>query len=881
VEPAPGTRPSEWSWAAPAAASSPPDPHSAMLSISICLALAPLASPTQLPAAQEPGRLRHVVADGRHELRGPEGELVHATTAVLVDLRELQLPGEAGFVTLWQEERGGERRAHYLVEREDRGRARVRETDYTIHLKRERFDPLERDPLAAEAGLGESGELHLVQFACPPLAELRADLESRGAEVLSFLPMHTRIVRMDAELAAEVAQLPYVRWVGPYRADYRLEAELLDGLAAGELAPLTHCHVQVFEEGPRQKTVVARRIAELGGQVVTQYPEGFRLDALLTPEQLLAVAAFDEVLFVDRYQAPEEDLNRVRDVGGANALESLEGFSGQGVRGEVMDGNVRQTHAGFQHDPLIIHGALGGSTDHGTKTTGIVFGDGTGQPSARGLLPNGQGIFADYGFLGNRYAHTAQLLAAPYFAVFQSNSWGSGTTTAYNSTSNQMDNILFDMDITIIQSQSNTGNQLSRPQAWAKNIISVGALYHRNTASLVDDDWAGGASIGPAADGRVKPDLCFWYDSIWTTDDEHDTDYNTSFCCTSAATPCVAGYVGLVQQMWSEGVFGFTPAGNTVFERRAKASTVRALLVNSATQYDFSGTGHDRTRTHQGWGLPDVETLHDNRESMLIVNESDVLAEGASVLYEVTVQPGQHDLKATLVYMDPPGTTSASQHRINDLSLRVTAPDATVYWGNNGLLAGNWSTSGGSSNTIDVIENVFVQNAQAGEWTVEVFADEVNQDGHVETGALDADFALVVSGISPLPFCVLPTTHCTGKLNSVGTVPEIGWQGDARVSDNDFQITVALAVPQKSALIFWGDDPATIPFQGATLCVQGPHTRGQVLTTGPLGGATWNVDLSGKTVGTSENYQVWYRDPGDPAGFGTGLSDGMTVTYCE
>jgi hypothetical protein len=61
-------------------------------------------------------------------------------------------------------------------------------------------------------------------------------------------------------------------------------------------------------------------------------------------------------------------------------------------------------------------------------------------------------------------------------------------------------------------------------------------------------------------------------------------------------------------------------------------------------------------------------------------------------------------------------------------------------------LAGNWSAPGGSPNTIDTIENVFIQNPVGGVWSVEVTASEVNQDGHVQTPQLDMDYALVVSG---------------------------------------------------------------------------------------------------------------------------------------
>ena len=94
------------------------------------------------------------------------------------------------------------------------------------------------------------------------------------------------------------------------------------------------------------------------------------------------------------------------------------------------------------------------------------------------------------------------------------------------------------------------------------------------------------------------------------------------------------------------------------------------------------------------------------------------------------------------------GSPSAAQTRINDLSLKVTAPDGTIYWGNNGLLTGMWSTPGGRSNIIDTTENVFVQNPAAGAWTIEVIASELVQDARTETASvIDADFALVASGI--------------------------------------------------------------------------------------------------------------------------------------
>ena len=74
-----------------------------------------------------------------------------------------------------------------------------------------------------------------------------------------------------------------------------------------------------------------------------------------------------------------------------------------------------------------------------------VWSDGDGQAQGTGHMPcpDAQGIAADYGFLGDRFAHTQELKQAPYFASFQSNSWGASQTTSYTSASSEMDDIVW------------------------------------------------------------------------------------------------------------------------------------------------------------------------------------------------------------------------------------------------------------------------------------------------------------------------------------------------------------------------------------------------------------------------------------------------------
>lgn len=628
----------------------------------------------------------------------------------------------------------------------------------TLQLRYAAFDPLASIPavprkLRAPAEPG----VYIVQLRDHATNASRAAITGTGARLGRFLPHNAYIVRMDAPTAAAVADLEPVRWVGPYHPAYKLDEPLLQAIVLGHTYDTSvRYSIQMLGRGPKDQHAVARAIAEAGGIVHGFEPMGYRIEATLTPDQLAVVAQRAEVLFIDAKGAPEDDMDIVRAFSGGDIMHTL-GFSGRGVRGEVLDGGLRTTHEDFQARPPIIHNANGPVTAHGTAVYGIVFGDGHADPDLTGMLPEGQGIFASYpelGFLGEapgRYEHTAELVdpTGPYRAVFQTNSWGDPRTTEYTTISAQIDDIAFLNDILITQSQSNSGNPESRPQAWAKNIISVGGVNHESTRRRGDDfHWS--ASTGPAADGRFKPDLSHFYDSIHTTSSAGPREY-TVFNGTSASTPIVAGHFGILYQLWAEGVFGnaIDPTGD-VFDNRPSATTARALMINTATPWAIS---EDIARAEQGWGPPDVSNLYIAREKLFIVDQSwPLLRPDDRAEFEV-LMPQAGPLRLTMAYLDPPGNPAARVHRINDLDLRVTSPSGEVYHGNAGLREGLYSQPGGLASSVDTIENVFLASAKQGLWTVEVIAREINEDANLATPHMDAHFALVIQGGSVSPIC--------------------------------------------------------------------------------------------------------------------------------
>src|SRR5690606_23127013 len=121
---------------------------------------------------------------------------------------------------------------------------------------------------------------------------------------------------------------------------YRMAPALARALADGTGLPTRRYDVLLREAGGAIGATVAARVRALGGTVDLVPSRGVLLSATLTVDQVVEVAGFDEVVHVDLWSPPEVDLDLARAFSGVDHLESVAGYTGQGVRGEVIDGNV-------------------------------------------------------------------------------------------------------------------------------------------------------------------------------------------------------------------------------------------------------------------------------------------------------------------------------------------------------------------------------------------------------------------------------------------------------------------------------------------------------------------------------------------------------------
>ncbi len=194
---------------------------------------------------------------------------------------------------------------------------------------------------------------------------------------------------------------------------------------------------------------------------------------------------------------------------------------------------------------------------------------------------------------------------------------------------------------------------------------------------------------------------------------------------TSMSNPIAAGGVTVVKDYY-----------NKAQSINATAALVKATVINSAV--DMADENNDGLNdndfpipnVHEGWGLVSLDGATDG--TIAFVDEGTGLSTGGSQAFNVTSTGGP--LKVTVVWSDYPSTDTASVNLVNDLDVTVTG-GVNTYRGN--VFSGGWSTTGGSADRRNNVENVYIQSP-SGTYTVTVSGFNIPNGPQ--------KFALVVDG---------------------------------------------------------------------------------------------------------------------------------------
>lgn len=407
--------------------------------------------------------------------------------------------------------------------------------------------------------------------------------------------------------------------------------------------------------------------------------------------------------------------------------------------------------------------------------------------------------------------------------------------------------------------------------ATAKNVMAVGGSDARlSLAEDLDPEnlWQF-SSRGPTVDGRLKPDVIMSGHKLITGDSDGgetgETCDTVEATGTSFAAPLVAGYAALARQYYRK---GFYPSGseNAADAFDPSAALVRASIVagarnmagsagpdlgpcifdtcdtifgfcngafipckedldcqtctgdanlncNDDRECDLSLVEDDAPSRDQGWGrlhLDDVLFFSGDERGLSAwdVSREQGVATGESWRAEFEVSSSLDDLQIVLAWPDPPALSASPSYLVNDLDLKVTAPDGTVYWGN------AWPTRDRQPFVIeyteaerrpfddpDTVEMVRIQSfgVASGTWTVEVVGESVPGSPWLEDSARQ-DFAVVAVGPvvagSSLARFTQPLWSCSGQVEVEVIDPNAGGSPSVLVSTASGDAETLLLVDQ-------------------------------------------------------------------------------------
>ena len=648
----------------------------------------------------------------------------------------------------------------------------------TLRLGGITFDPL-REPSVlphhlAKASASKS-DLRLVQFHGPVRDADRAQLRSRGVELVQYIHPDTYITWADPDQMRSVASMSTVRWGGDFAPAFRVlphlrgrgEAELQVRILIYRGADVEAAVRALHDLGI---TTVKRRRMDSTFEVVGCSVRGSLL------EQIAAIPGVYTLQPMARNGGNRGELANQLNTGlyennnlvpGYYEWLTSIGFTGSGVTLACVDTGVSEQAPDLVNRVIDCTGESCGDdttqSSHGTLSAGAMVGDAA------------SGIVDPWDFLaGQGTAPRARMLEQLYDPIYtepdgmlrlmrdsrsngasaSNNSWGpSPSPLGYDIDTRQVDvgvrdaiadqagNQSLTYVLSIMNGNGGTSSQGTPDEAM--NVIRVGATRLRSSGGTLQnhvEDLAAVSAHGPCLDGRMLPDLVAPGCYVLSIFDEFNWAYS---CGTSLASPQVTGAVGLFCEYYRDRI----GLGRDPSPAMTKAAVlVAARSLEGGEDADGALMGHPPD-SRQGWGRLAIDPLiNPDAAGVRYYDQTTVFGEtGDEWSVQVEPEDPSQPMRIMLAWTTAPGhglggTTPAWT---NDLDLVVETSDGT-YVGNAIDPSTGWSQIGGAADYKNNTEAVLLGPVAPSTATIRVVASDINSDGVPGFGdASDQDFALI------------------------------------------------------------------------------------------------------------------------------------------
>lgn len=575
----------------------------------------------------------------------------------------------------------------------------------------------------AIAATNHNNSYFIVQFDNIPTTEVKSDLANKGIAVLEYLPEYAFIANLSNAQSTHTLGALGIRGLTPFVAAHKFPA-YFDLTTAPDYIIATSSEVRLMVD--KQEDISSADFANFLEANSIEIEEigimGENFKIILDESRIDWLKNQSIVKFIDYAPAPpEKEDDRGRSLHRANMLDSDDPmgrhYTGNGVSMAIADDDIIGPHIDIK-GRVTQYTTANNNQTHGDMTSGIAMGAGNLDPTIKGMATK---AYLHY-YQINGYPHINQ--AATNYTVrgvvVTSTSYSQGCNAGYTSDTRSTDlQVGTYTSILHVFSAGNSASSSCAPTSYGagtpwgtitggikqgKSVIATGNLeYNSNlTAS---------SSRGPAADGRIKPDICA------NGTNQMSTDPNNNYAPGGGTSAAAPGIAGLAAQMYE----GYRAINGNM---DPPSSLIKASMLNTAR--DLGNRGPD---FFYGWGRVNAHRAMLLLEENRYINAS--VGQNGSNTHTISVSNPLEELKVMVYWNDFPGTVNASKALINDLNIKVVTPNNdTLYpWVLNSApnaTALNTPATKGIDN-LNNMEQVSIDTARAGTYTVIVEGATVPQ----------------------------------------------------------------------------------------------------------------------------------------------------------
>lgn len=558
----------------------------------------------------------------------------------------------------------------------------------------------------------------LIQFSKSTSIEERQQItESTGILFFDYIPKFAFIAAIPTTVNVADLSMYNVQSVVPFQANYKMDPVLNNRpfptwMVKGNQQIEVRIEIQNNISSANAQSLLADHQIQ-----VLAWKSQSKAIVLINENDLTTLAQLPIIKHIEPTSAPavlenltERSNHRVNTIDAAYTTGLH--YDGTGVGVAIGDDGLVGPHIDFQGRLTLHPASINNGGTHADHVVGIVGGGGNYDPVTSG---NGRGSSLHV------YEYYNNLTSAPADYVTDtirvtSNSLGQGCNVGYDSDAQDQDDLIRShFGLLSVHSSGNSGGTtcggvgqgfftITGGYKAGKNAIATGNVEN-------DDQLAGSSSKGPSADGRIKPDIVATGTDVYST--QPNNTYDT-FTGTSMACPGVSGTLASLIQAYRATHTGIDPY----------SGLMKGLLLGTAD--DLGNKGPDFS---YGFGRINARrafnAMNNTQYFIDSVNTGDVK------FFNVNAPANTRQVKVTLYWNDPQGSTASAVALVNNLDLYIEDVDGTPFYplvlDNTPNVASLTAPAVPGVDNLNNVEQVVLDSMQSGPYTFYVSGTDVPQ----------------------------------------------------------------------------------------------------------------------------------------------------------